>query len=140
MGETDCIKQQGKVERISGSKVLVRIRQISACGQCHAKGFCSLAEMKDKIIETSYYSDGLAEGDSVSISMKQSLGIKAVVLGYLIPFLLLISSLLIMDSAGLSEWKAGLISLALLIPYYFLLYFFRNRLKKSFTFELTKQN
>jgi sigma-E factor negative regulatory protein RseC len=140
MGETDCIEQQGTVEMISGSKVLVRIRQISACGQCHAKGFCSLAEMKDKVIETSYYSHGLAEGDSVSISMKQSLGIKAVVLGYLIPFLLLISSLLIMDSAGLSEWKAGLISVAMLIPYYFLLYFFRNRLKKSFTFELTKQN
>lgn len=140
MVDTDCIEQQGTVEKISGNKVLVRIRQISACGQCRAKEFCSLTEMKDKIIETSYYTPGLAEGDMVSISMKQSIGLKAVILGYMIPFLLLIATLFILDSSGVTEWKSGLLSLSVLLPYYLVLYLFRDKLKKAFTFVLTKQN
>jgi len=138
MTDTDCIEQQGTVEEISGNRVLVRIRQISGCGLCHAKGFCSVTEMKDKIIEASYYSPDLTEGDTVYVSMSRSLGNKAVILGYLIPFLLLLSVLLIMDSPRIKEWVTGIAALSILIPYYLSLFIFRSRLRKTFTFTLSK--
>jgi len=69
MAYADCIEQQGTVEGISGNKVLVRIRQISGCGQCHAKGMCSVTEMKDKIIEAYHSSPDLSEGDTVFVGI-----------------------------------------------------------------------
>jgi positive regulator of sigma E activity len=138
MTETDCIEQQGTVEKISGNKVQVRISQISGCGLCHAKGFCSVTEMKERIIEATYNFTDIAEGDVVLVSMTRSMGNKAVTLGYVLPFIILITVLLVMDSSGAREWISGTAALSVLVPYYLSLYFFRNRLKRTFTFMLNK--
>jgi len=140
MAYADCIEQQGTVEGISGNKVLVRIRQISGCGQCHAKGMCSVTEMKDKIIEAYHSSPDLSEGDTVFVGMKRSMGNKAVILGYMIPFILMISVLLALDSPEIKEWVTGVAAMVILVPYYLTLYLFRNRLRKTFTFILSKHN
>ena len=138
MEETVCIEQQGTVEEVVGHRVFVRIRQISACGACHAKSFCSMAEIEDKLIETNDNSLTLAKGDPVKIIMKRSMGNKAVLLGYVIPFVLMITILLTLSSFSIKDWINGVISIGILVPYYFTLYLLRDRLKKSFTFTLSK--
>lgn len=138
MEDTVCIEQQGTVEEVIGDKVYVRIRQISACGDCHARSICSMVEMEDKLIEVHEHALNLSAGDAVNIIMKRSMGNKAVLLGYVIPFLLLITILIILTSLVSKEWIAGLASVAMLIPYYFVLYLLRHRLRKTFTFSLRK--
>ena len=64
------------------------------------------------------------------------MGNKAVVLGYLIPFLLFIAVLVISTSVGIREWIAGIASLGSLVPYYIILYLFRNYLNRTITFTL----
>jgi len=68
--------------------------------------------------------------------MKQSLGNFAVFLGYILPFLVLLATLIISISAGLSEGIAGLLSLGILVPYFFVLYQLRSKLSKKFSFQL----
>jgi sigma-E factor negative regulatory protein RseC len=68
--------------------------------------------------------------------MEQSAGTWAVLLAYVIPVVILVMALFILVSIHLDEGMAALISLALLVPYYLGLYFFRDRLKKSFKFKL----
>lgn len=138
MEETVCIEQQGTVEKVIGHRVLVRIRQISACGNCHARNLCSMSEMKDKTIETDDNSLGLSEGDTVTVVMKRSLGTKAVLFGYVFPFFLLLATLMTLNALTKVEWVAGFISVAVLVPYYFALYFFRNRLRNTFKFNLRR--
>ena len=43
-----------------------------------------------------------------------------------------------MLAAGAQELRAGLVALLSIVPYYLLLYLFRNRLSKSFTFSIKK--
>jgi len=75
-------------------------------------------------------------GDKVQILMEKSLGTKAVFLGYIAPFLLVLATLLITLNLFKSQGVAGLISIGILAPYYFILYLNRKVLKKTFTFRL----
>ena len=63
---------------------------------------------------------------------------KAVALGYIYPFLLLMAVLVGTLSAGVAELKAGLIALLSLIPYYMLLFLLRKRIDSNFTFSMKK--
>jgi sigma-E factor negative regulatory protein RseC len=68
--------------------------------------------------------------------MAQSMGYAAVTLGYFIPFLIVILTLIILISFSVTELSAGLISLSVLAPYYTLMYIFRNKIDKKFTFTI----
>jgi sigma-E factor negative regulatory protein RseC len=127
----------GIVDHLDREMVYVRVLSQSACATCHAKGACSIAEVEDKIIEVHDHGHKpYHPGDQVTVRMKQSLGRKAVLLGYIIPLVILVVSVVTFVSVLNNEGLAALISLLLLAPYYFLLYLFRNKLKSQFTFSI----
>jgi positive regulator of sigma E activity len=131
-----CIEQKGTVEEIVNHRIRVRIHRDSACGHCHASGICNLSNNTERIFETGDNTRNLKPGDQVDISITRSMGNKAVILGYLLPFVLLITTLITFNALGYKEWLSGLVSMASLFPYYLLLYLFRNQLRKSFTFTI----
>jgi sigma-E factor negative regulatory protein RseC len=92
--------------------------------------------MKEKVIEVKNdHKFDLKAGESVNLVMTQSMGNKAVILGYFIPFVLVLMTLLIL-SGLLNELWAGLISLSVLVPYYIILSLFKDRLSKTFEFKI----
>jgi len=70
------------------------------------------------------------------VKMDESLGWKAVVLGYVLPFIVLIVSIIIFLSLMKNEGFAALLSIFMLIPYYTGLYLLRNKLSKEFRFRI----
>ena len=133
-----CIAQKGTVEDIAGHRITVRVHRETACGQCNARSMCNLSDIEERIIETSDYSNNFRIGDDVRIAITAGMGNRAVLLGYLLPFVLLVTVLISLNALGFQEWVSGLFSLVMLGAYYFILYLFRNRLKKSFTFTISK--
>jgi sigma-E factor negative regulatory protein RseC len=133
-----CIEQKGTVENISSHNIRVRIRREASCGQCNARGMCFVGDGTERIIDISEFTPGLKIGDHVGIIITRSMGNKAILLGYLVPFLLLISTLIVLNLLGAKEWLSGLLSLASLVPYFILLYLLRNRLRKTFTLSARK--
>jgi positive regulator of sigma E activity len=133
--KAECIEHDGIVKSSGINSVTVSILSASACSGCHAAGCCTLAGESEKIIEVAG-SYNVSPGDRVTLMMKQSTGYAALLLGYVIPLVLLISVLIIMLSESAPELTAGLCSIASLIPYYILLWLFRNRISKKFTFSI----
>jgi len=138
MNTSVCIEQKGIIESIEDNRVSVRIDRESACGHCNAQGICNLAESSMRIIEVGNSAQVFSVGEWVEVKMSRSLGNKAILFGYCIPFVLLLSSLLILSALGLPEWIAGLVSLLVLIPYFIILYVFRERLRRTFVFSIHK--
>lgn len=131
------ISHKGIITSVDENGYRVTIISESACAACHAKGFCTMSDMKEKVIDIP--KNGSVEhksGDFVKVTMKQKMGILAVILGYLFPFILLITTLLIVAGFTMNEGLAGLAAIAILVPYYSGLYFFRNSLKKKFSFAI----
>lgn len=125
------------VQQISADKITVVIVNASACASCHAKGACLTSDMVEKEIEIVRFSGEYHEGQHVNIVGSHSLGLKAAFYGYLLPFMMVLATLLISISFTKSEGLAGLLALAALVPYYGILYFFKNQLKRSFEFEIS---
>ena len=76
--------------------------------------------------------------EKVRVVLAQSLGFRALFLGYILPFLLVLTALLIASATVVSELVAGLISLSVLLPYYIGLKLFRGKLDRQFSFFLHK--
>lgn len=138
MNTSVCFEQRGIIESIKDNRITVRIDRASACGHCSAQGLCNLADLAERIIEINNSTHVFSVGEWVQVTMSRSMGNKAILMGYFIPLVLLIATLLTLTACGLADWIAGLVSLLILVPYFILLYIFRERLKKTFTFSIHK--
>ncbi|MBN2275420.1 MAG: SoxR reducing system RseC family protein [Bacteroidales bacterium] len=138
MNSSVCIEQRGIVENIDKGVVCVKISQLSACSGCHARSSCLLFGMKEKTIEVSDNTGEYKPGDPVGIAITQTMGAKAVIMGYLVPFLIVLFTLIVLTFFQLKEWLAGILAIATLVPYYAVLFLFRTKLRRSFTFSLKK--
>jgi len=132
---SERISHEGIIDHIDNDTVFVRILSKSACAGCHSKSMCGVSEMTEKLIEVKQNVSGFNQGQTVNVILDRSLGNKAVLLGYLIPFIILITTLLI-SSSFLSELWSGLLAIAILIPYYLLLFTFKEKLSKTFYFRI----
>lgn len=79
-------------------------------------------------------------GQEVTVNFKESSGFTALFWGYILPFILVLFTLIITLEITNNELTAGMLSLIVLVPYYILLYLFRHRLKKVFKFEIEEIN
>jgi len=134
------IKHIGFVKEIKGSSLIVNIINQSACSSCHANGACSVSDFQDKEIEISNVSKSYFQGQEVTVVFKESQGFTALFYGYILPFVLVLFTLIIAVSFFKNELIGGLLALAILIPYYITLYFFRHLLKNIFKFEVEENN
>lgn len=134
----DFVEHTGVVESCDGQIISVRIEQQAACAGCHAKGVCSAAEKEDKVIEVFYTKNDVEKGDKVLLIGQSSLGLYAVLLAYVLPFLLILITLFITSVFVENELISGTISLLVILPYYIVLFLNKKRLKKKFTFEIVK--
>ena len=136
---TQEIRHDGVIDSIDGQTVIVRITQSSACGGCQARNICRAAESKDKLVEVlSADADGLKTGQAVMVAGAESLGMKAVAFAFGLPLLLLVVALVAAMAVSGSEKVAAVAALGILVPYYIVLFLFRDRIKKDFQFRIIR--
>lgn len=133
----NTIKHPGIVENIEGTHLQVRIVQTSACDVCRAKGHCVTADAQEKLIDVfDAEASSYQPGESVWVTAHWSMGGRAVLLAFVIPFLLILFSLFLWMGMWGDELGASLCSLAILVLYYLFLYFRRGRLQRQFSFSI----
>lgn len=137
----NTITHLGIVESIRGSHLSVRIVQTSACAACSVKGHCSSADSKDKIIDImDAEASSYQVGEQVRIVGEMSMGLMAVALAFIFPFILLVVSLFLFTAWIENELYAALLSLAVLVPYYLILWLNKTRLKQKISFTIKPIN
>ena len=137
---SESINHNGVIEKIGGGTVYVRIIQQSACSGCHAKSMCTASESKAKVIEVPDNSGKFHVNEEVQLCGRSSLGLQAVLLAFIFPLIIVFATIVTGTSMQWEETTCGLTGLLLLVPYYCILYFLRDKLKKRFIFTLKKLN
>lgn len=138
MSNQTVIQHTGYIREINGNDIKVSIISQSACSSCHAKSACGVSDASEKIIDIKRNPDGYTIGEQVTVYMKQSMGLKAVFMGYVLPFIVLFIVLIISINTIKNEGISALLALGSLIPYYSLLYYLRDKVKQSFSFQIQK--
>lgn len=141
MEKKKSVDHKGTIIEITEGNIKVEIINKSMCAACHAKGFCTTGDTKDKVVDVAYCNNGeYSVGDSVVVTMKRSMGFKAVWISYVIPLLILLIFLLTLHSLGFGELLAGLASVLAVGVYYLMVYLLRDRISTDFVFTIAKNN
>ena len=145
------IKHDGIVIAVnSDGTVLVRIVQTSACAACKAKAMCASAESKEKEIlalflgEEAKRQEGERQdiklGDEVVVMVQQKMGWKAILLAYMLPFIVMMTVVAIGNGLlGIREEVIGTAALCAMGVYYIVLGFFKDKIQKDFSFTARKK-
>ena len=131
------IEHKGTVALVGRNFVRVDIEVMEACGSCASRKACAMGQGTTR--EIMVYTDEAQRysiGEVVNVSAKQTVGLTAVLLCYVVPLVILVSALALPISLGLSEGIAALLSLTVAALYYFVLWFFRNRIAKRVVFTI----
>ena len=145
------IKHDGIVIAVNGDgTVLVRIVQTSACASCKAKAMCASAESKEKEILALFVGEeakrregekqDIKLGDEVVVMVQQKMGWKAVLLAYILPFVVMMTVVAIGNGLlGIREEVIGTAALCAMGVYYIVLGFFKDKIQKDFSFTARKK-
>ena len=133
----DNITHDGIISHMTEDVITVMIVSKASCASCQVSGACSASDIEEKIVDVKReLHDNYNVGDKVVVMMDQSLGTWAVMFGYVFPFLVLLIGLIVFTQILDSEGLAGLLALALLAPYYAILYLSRKQMDKTFQFKI----
>lgn len=131
------ISHRGVIVSIEGSQASVEIVSTSACASCHAAGLCGASESSTKVINARIRPwESFQVGQEVDVCLSRNLGLKAVILSYVIPLLILLILILFLSIVTDSELLAGLIGIAGVGAWYFVLYLFRDSLRGEYEFTM----
>jgi sigma-E factor negative regulatory protein RseC len=135
MGQNTEISHEGMVRQTDGNSISVLLSPKTNCTGCLEKNSCNLSAKENKIVNIpgNY---NVRPGDTVIVSMKQSMGYFALLLGYILPLSLVFFLLVLLLSLSVNELLSGLLSIAILAPYYALLIAFRKGINKKISFTL----
>ncbi|WP_066628908.1 SoxR reducing system RseC family protein [Labilibacter marinus] len=137
MAEVKFVEHTGIVEQVNKGQAKVCIVSESACASCHAKGACTASDKSEKSIDVNIFGmTDLKEGQKVIIRGQKSLGLKASLIAYIYPFILVFITLFTTYGITESEGIAGLASLAILVPYYLVVKLYTPKLQKTFVFTI----
>ncbi len=138
MSNNKSIEHKGRIESIDGNKINVSFIAMAGCASCQLKGVCSTSDLQEKSVEVYDYSNKFNVGETVNVVLKQTLGFRALFLGYVLPFLIVLLTLILLTVSTNNEAISGLGALIILVPYYLTLYLSRNKIKKDFAFKIFK--
>ena len=134
----ELIRHTGVVLSVSGESALVEITQSSACSACKARIMCMSSESQQKQMNAIML-EPLKPGDQVEVEVREKLAWKAVLLAYILPFIVMLGIIAILDFVtDWSEAVVGTLSLCGIALYYIGLSVFKHRLQKQFTFTARK--
>lgn len=134
------MEHEGTVASICGDTMIVRIVVSSACSGCAAKGYCTPSENKDRDIRVDGFSGDFVSGERVKVVMQQSLGFRALCIGYIIPFAVVLATLPAVYRVTGNELVSGLSALLILVPYYLIIKLLNRKITKVFGFTVQKIN
>lgn len=131
------ITHKGRITAIDPEITTIEIISEAACSSCHAKGLCSLGDSKVKEVQvrTSAWVPRQV-GDEVEVALRKAMGYKAVFIAYGLPLVVLFVTLMLLNMLGVGELYAGLGAIGAVLVCYLVIFLFRKKLSKEYTFYL----
>ena len=134
----ELIRHEGIVLSMHDGMARVQIVQTSACSACKARSMCMSSESQTKEMDAVML-EKMQVSDRVEVEVRERLAWRAVLLAYILPFIVMMAVIAVLDYA--TDWSVaivGTLSLCSIALYYIGLNAFRNKLQKQFTFTARK--
>lgn len=134
------IRQSATVIRVDATEIEVEVCRPEACAACKAKSVCSEGgSTGGKRMTLVNDGQGYTVGELVTLVMRRSSGLKAVLIAYLVPVFLIIAALLLFQALHIKETLSALLTLGVLGFYFLAVRLSGGRIKRELTIEIEKE-
>ena len=117
----------------------VAIEVDEACGSCASRKACAMGQGTTReIVVCTDDAERYAVGERVNVAARQSVGVMAVALCYVVPLVVLVAALALAIALGCNEGVAAFIALGCTALYYAILAIFHNRISRKVVFTINK--
>ena len=135
----DRIEHSGVVKRVGAERVCVEITAHGACGSCKAREACGLGETGQIIVEIRTPAAATYRpGDRVTVAITRRTGAVAVLLAYVVPFVVLIGVVAVCYLLGAGDGAAVLAGLGSVVLYYGILWLLRRKIDNAIHFTISE--
>lgn len=136
----EYIEHKGLVSAIENGKLKISLLdKREGCTSCKLKSACGIGEDSTAYVFIDCGEHVPEVGKEVVLRMTTQVGFLATFYGYLLPFLLVISILLVGVAVGQDELVSGLIALGVLVPYYAGLSLMNKKLQRKLQMEIIEK-
>jgi sigma-E factor negative regulatory protein RseC len=135
MSKAETIRHEGIIESLGAEGCTVRILQASACSSCSARQLCRSSESKEKLVEVRGHYPTLHVGDRVMLVGSVRQGLRASVLAYVVPLVIMLVVLFLVTH-HYGEKLGALAALLALALYYGVLFLLKDKLAGQFSFRI----
>ena len=135
MSKAETIRHEGIIESLGAEGCTVRILQASACSSCSARQLCRSSESKEKLVEVKGHYPTLHVGDRVMLVGSVRQGLRASVLAYVVPLIIMLAVLFLV-TYHYGEKLGALAALLALALYYGVLFLLKDKLAGQFSFRI----
>lgn len=135
MSKAETIRHEGIIESLGAEGCTVRILQASACSSCSARQLCRSSESKEKLVEVRGHYPTLHVGDRVMLVGSVRQGLRASVLAYVVPLIIMLV-ILFLVTHHYGEKLGALAALLALALYYGVLFLLKDKLAGQFSFRI----
>ena len=136
--DNKAVRHCGIITSIHGNHVRVKCTRMSACSTCNAEQTCHKAKGKPFYVDvTDSNAADRKIGEHVMIEMAASNGHYAVIMGFVLPLVAFVTTLLAAKWCDYSDAISALCSLAVCVSYYALLFLLKKTLNKKFVFKIS---
>ena len=133
----DVFIHSGIISGLTAETITVTLDKNIHCESCSAKGACGISEGVNRSVEINTPGANFSIDEPVEVVLKKNLGYKAVFWAYLLPFFLMLITLVI-ASLYLEEWLAGLVSILILLPYFVFVYGLKSYFRETFKISIQR--
>lgn len=135
------IKHSGIIESVENDFIRVRLIDNYACSECSVASHCNASDMKEKIVNINNVNNAsdYSKGDAIIVIASSRIELIAVLLAFIVPFIIMIATLFIVYRIDSDEVISAISSLFVLVPYYLVLYYNRGRIGDKLSFEIEKE-
>ena len=131
------IRQCGVIESINGTHARIQIVRPSECQTCEASSRCNIHSGKITYVDID--DQRLAKyqkGDRVQVEITAKAGRYAVAIGFALPLVLFVSTMLALHYNGATDEIAALSAIGVIGVYYFIIYLIRQYINRHFEVRL----
>lgn len=131
------IYHPAKITSVKNGIAYIAIERESACGTCKNTKTCISLQGGNQVWEVPIEKGSkFSENQRVTLVTGSNSAKKAVWWGYVFPFLVLMSALVVFSNIVKSELITAILCFSVLAVYYFCLYLFRDSLKNNFKIRI----
>lgn len=130
------VRQSATVLTVTDAEITLEVCRAEACGACRARSACGGSSERTMTLAND--GQGYRVGEQVMLVMERSMGLKAVVIAYLMPVFLMIGTLLL-AGMWLSELVSGSLALLVLVIYMLMIRVFRGAISREISITIEKE-